>query len=212
MQPSAETTSGRGTTNDLVAQVPREIDSAFGVFHVGDVEHPEGNELEMAAEPHELANRERVERAATDAASRGLAVQFLVRERSGRPASDELGGAFIVKTIVVQRGDSFVFVLTPLEAQFSWAKLRAHLGVNRLSLPDAEAAFAVTGYERGTITPLGASTAWPVIVDASLAGTTVLVGAGRHGIAAQLRADDLVHAYGGEYVDLGDTATQRRQA
>lgn len=166
----------------------------------------------MAAEHHEPAGRELVEGAAADAASRGLAVEFIARERSGRPVADEFGGAFIVKTIVVQRGDSFVFVLTPLEAQFSWARLRAHLGVNRLSLPDADAAFAATGYERGTITPLGASTAWPVIVDASLAGATVLVGAGRHGIAARLRADDLVHAYGGAYVDLVDTATQRRQA
>ena len=48
-------------------------------------------------------------------------------------------------------------------------KLRAHLGVTRMSLPDATEARNVTGYERYTITPFGATRAWPVIADASLA-------------------------------------------
>lgn len=143
-----------------------------------------------------------VERAAADAAARGLGVEFLVRDSTGRPTSGDYGGTTIVKTIVVQRGDSFVFVLTPLDAQFRWANLRAHLGVNRLSLPDADAAFAATGYERGTITPLGASSAWPVILDSSLAGKDILVGAGKHGVGARVAADELALAYGAEVVDL----------
>ncbi|KAM9864080.1 aminoacyl-tRNA deacylase [Leucobacter sp. BZR 635] len=149
---------------------------------------------------------EQVPRAAADASARGLDVEFLQRDGSGRPTSGEFGGARIAKTVVVQRGDSFVFVLTPLDAQFSWAKLRSHLGVNRLSLPDADAAFAATGYERGTITPLGASTAWPVILDRSLAGEEILVGAGQHGIGARVRADDLVRAYAAEVAELTDVA------
>ncbi|MBP6685061.1 MAG: YbaK/EbsC family protein, partial [Leucobacter sp.] len=104
-------------------------------------------------------------RAAADADARGLTVEFISRDGAGRPTSADFDGTLIVKSVVVQRGDSFVFVLTPLDAQFSWARLRPHLGVNRLSLPDAEAAFAATGYERGTITPLGATTAWPVVLD-----------------------------------------------
>ena len=39
----------------------------------------------------------------------------------------------------------------------SWPKLRALLGVNRISMPSADVALAVTGYERGTITPLGST-------------------------------------------------------
>ena len=127
-----------------------------------------------------------------------------MRDSTGRPTSGDYGGTTIVKTIVVQRGDSFVFVLTPLDAQFRWANLRAHLGVNRLSLPDADAAFAATGYERGTITPLGASSAWPVILDSSLAGKDILVGAGKHGVGARVAADELALAYGAEVVDLGE--------
>lgn len=150
-----------------------------------------------------------VARAAVDAEARGLAVEFIEREGTGRPTAADFGGAPIVKSIVVQRGDSFVFVLTPLDAQFSWVKLRTHLGVNRLSLPDADAAFDATGYRRGTITPLGASTAWPVILDASLTGQAILVGAGSHGIGARVDADDLVRAYGADVVDLsGEHAAQ----
>lgn len=146
-----------------------------------------------------------VSRAAADAAARGLTVEFLTRNGTGRPTSADFGGIPIVKTIVVQRGESFVFVLTPLDAQFSWPLLRAHLGVNRLSLPDADAAFAATGYRRGTITPLGASTAWPVVLDESLAGQDILLGAGASGIGAKVSADALVRAYGAAVVDLGDT-------
>ena len=72
----------------------------------------------------------------------------------------------VVKTLVVRRADDdFVFVLVPGDRVISWPKLRALLGVTRLSLPDAAQALAATGYERGTITPFGSSRAWPVVAD-----------------------------------------------
>jgi Cys-tRNA(Pro)/Cys-tRNA(Cys) deacylase len=68
--------------------------------------------------------------------------------------------ADVVKTLVVRRADNdFVFVLVPGDRTISWPKLRATLGVSRLSLPDAAVAKAATGYERGTITPFGSSQA-----------------------------------------------------
>ena len=74
--------------------------------------------------------------------------------------------AGIVKTIVVRRGDDdFLFVLVPGDRTISWPKLRALLGVSRLSMPDAATAKDVTGYERGTITPFGSLVAWPVVAD-----------------------------------------------
>ena len=64
----------------------------------------------------------------------------------------------LLRTIVVRRGeDDYLFVLVPGGRRFDWPKLRAHVGVNRMSLPDADEAKAVTGYERGTITPFGFS-------------------------------------------------------
>src|SRR6478609_6487979 len=77
--------------------------------------------------------------------------------------------ANIVKTLVVRRGDEdYLFVLVPGDRTISWPRLRTLLGVSRLSMPDKEVAREVTGYERGTITPFGSSTAWPVIADALL--------------------------------------------
>ena len=77
--------------------------------------------------------------------------------RTQRARSAEESAAFqgielgqLLRTIVVRRGaDDYVFVLVPGGRQIDWPKLRAHLGVSRLSLPDAEEAKTTTGYERG---------------------------------------------------------------
>jgi Cys-tRNA(Pro)/Cys-tRNA(Cys) deacylase len=75
--------------------------------------------------------------------------------------------------------------------------------VSRLSLPDAEAARAATGYERGTITPFGTSRPWPVIADASIAGAgTVTIGGGAHGVSLAVDADELLEAVAAEVVDV----------
>src|SRR3712207_4626046 len=80
----------------------------------------------------------------------------------------------VVKTMVVRRGpDDHLFVLVPGDREISWPKRRAVLGVNRLSMPDAEVARAVTGYERGTITPFGSATTLPVVADERIAGGTI---------------------------------------
>ena len=57
----------------------------------------------------------------------------------------------------------------PGDRQISWPKLRSLLGVSRMSMPDATTAKEVTGYERGTITPFGSTTRWPVVADERLA-------------------------------------------
>ena len=47
----------------------------------------------------------------------------------------------VVKTLVVRRGEEdLLFVLVPGDRQISWPKLRALLGVSRMSMPDAAAA------------------------------------------------------------------------
>ena len=113
----------------------------------------------------------------------------------------------IVKTMVVRRGpDDHLFVLVPGDRQISWPKLRALLGVSRLSMPDADAARAVTGYERGTITPFGAATALPVVADERVVGRTVSIGAGAHGLAATVAADDVIASLGAQVADVTDPA------
>jgi Cys-tRNA(Pro)/Cys-tRNA(Cys) deacylase len=116
--------------------------------------------------------------------------------------------ADLVKTMVVRRGEGdYLFVLVPGDRQISWPKLRALLGVSRLSLPDAATAQQVTGYARGTITPFGARTAWPVVADASLAGDPqrrVSVGGGDHGVAFTVPAQATITHLGAQVADVTD--------
>lgn len=108
----------------------------------------------------------------------------------------------VIKTLVVRRGqDDHLFVLVPGDRQISWPKLRALLGVNRISLPDKEVAREVTGYERGTITPFGSLTALPVIADAAITGT-ISIGAGDHGVAATLDADGMIAHLDAQVADV----------
>lgn len=110
----------------------------------------------------------------------------------------------VVKTIVVRLSDDdYRFVLVPGDREIAWPKLRALLGVNRLSMPSAEVAFEVTGYVRGTITPLGSTTPWPVVADASLSGP-VSLGGGAHGVALTVDAADLVRALDASVADVTD--------
>jgi len=109
----------------------------------------------------------------------------------------------IVKTMVVRRAaDDYLFVLVPGDSEIAWPKLRALLEVSRLSMPDAATARAVTGYERGTITPFGALTALPVIADSSMAGRLVSIGAGVHGVAMTLDADAMLTALNATVADI----------
>jgi Cys-tRNA(Pro)/Cys-tRNA(Cys) deacylase len=110
----------------------------------------------------------------------------------------------VVKTLVVRLADDdFRFVLVPGDREISWPKLRALLGVSRMSMPSADVALAVTGYVRGTITPLGSTTAWPVVADATMTGP-VSIGGGDHGLALTVDAAQLVAALGAAVADVTD--------
>jgi Cys-tRNA(Pro)/Cys-tRNA(Cys) deacylase len=142
--------------------------------------------LETMGIPFRVVRTERAGSAAESAALQGIPVEALLR------------------TIVVRRGeDDYLFVLVPAGRRFDWPRLRAHLGVTRLSLPDADEAHAVTGYVRYTITPFGSTRAWPVIVDASVAGRPVVaIGGGAHGVNVHLAPADLVAALDATVVDV----------
>ncbi len=92
--------------------------------------------------------------------------------------------SMIVKTLVLRRAsDEFLFVLVPGDREISWPKLRAVLGVQRISMPDAATALAATGYQRGTITAFGAHTAWPVFADERIGPGEISLGSGEPGAA-----------------------------
>lgn len=127
-----------------------------------------------------------------------------VRSLEEAAAARGVDPSAVVKTIVVRlTDDDYRFVLVPGDREIAWPKLRALLALNRLSMPSAETAFAVTGYVRGTITPLGSTTAWPVVADASLSGP-VSLGGGAHGVALTVDAAELVRALGATVADVTD--------
>jgi len=111
--------------------------------------------------------------------------------------------AAVVKSLLVRRGeDDYLLVLVPGDRSISWPKLRSLLGVSRLSMPDADTAFDVTGYRRGTITPLGLDL--PVVADERLVGQEITLGSGEPGVAIGLEADPLIAAFSATVADVAD--------
>jgi Cys-tRNA(Pro)/Cys-tRNA(Cys) deacylase len=154
------------------------------------------------------------ERVQSDALERGLDVEIVQRPvaNSLAEAAAALGldPSGVVKTLVVKRHDGdFIFALVPGDRQISWAKLRALVGVNKLSMPHQDVAREATGYERGTITPLGSSTAWPVYADERIVGRRVTLGAGEHGLSAFVDADPFIKAFDATVADITDELKQR---
>lgn len=148
-----------------------------------------------------------LDRVRSAAAERNLTIE--IRERPAASSLEEAAGLLglqpsdIVKTLVVKRSDdTYLFALIPGDRSISWPKLRAVVGVNKLQLPDPQRALDATGYQRGTIVPLGSTTAWPVFADASIAGRRVAMGAGAHGYSLFVEADDLIAAYSATVADI----------
>jgi Cys-tRNA(Pro) deacylase len=144
--------------------------------------------IAAAGVPHRVVRTERAATAEQAAELQGIPLDALLR------------------TIVVRRGDDdYLFVVVPAGRRFDWPRLRSHLGVRRLTLPDAEEARAVTGYERYTITPLGSTRAWPVIVDAPVIDQPVVsIGGGGFGVSLHLAPTDLIAALGAEVVPVSE--------
>lgn len=142
--------------------------------------------LEATGVPFEVVRTERASSAEESASLQGIPVEALLR------------------TIVVRRGEGdYLFVLVPAGRRFDWPKLRTHLGVSRLSLPDADEAQAATGYVRYTITPFGSTTAWPVIADGAIEGLDrVAIGGGDFGVNLHLAPADLVRALDAELANV----------
>ena len=140
-----------------------------------------------------------------------LGVVFQVRQHGRVGSLEEAARARgvepdnLIKTLVVRRGpDDHILVLVPGARVIAWPRLRALLGVNRISMPDAEEARAVTGYERGTITPFGLASPLPVVADERISGHQVSIGGGAHGVGILIDGDRLVEVTDATLADVTD--------
>jgi Cys-tRNA(Pro) deacylase len=147
------------------------------------------------------------------AAARALGLEFTVtrhgpvRSLAEAAAARGVAPSAVIKTMVVRiTDDDYRFVLVPGDREIAWPKLRSLLGVSRLSMPDAQTAHRATGYERGTITPLGSTHAWPVVADERVAGT-VSLGGGAHGVALSVDGTALTTALNATVADVTDPST-----
>ena len=124
--------------------------------------------------------------------------------RSAEEAAEKRGISIdqLAKTLVVRiEEDRYVLALVPGDSGMDYKKLRSHLGVRRLSMPDPDEAFVATGYRRGTITPLGAG--HPAILDTRLLGhSEISLGAGVAGWAIHIDPADLVEAFDVTVADI----------
>ncbi len=143
--------------------------------------------------------------------SAGLDYRVLVHTAPVRSLADAAAArgvevVDVVKTLVVRRGqDDYLFVLVPGGRQISWPKLRGLLGISRMSMPPAAEAFDATGFERGTITPLGSARAWPVVADVVLASRAeITLGSGVHDVAIGVDATALLEAVAATIADVTD--------
>ncbi|WP_067165946.1 aminoacyl-tRNA deacylase [Microbacterium sp. TNHR37B] len=137
-----------------------------------------------------------------------------LRERPAAKSLEEaaaligIAPASIVKTLVVKRADdTYLFALIPGDRAISWPKLRAVVGVNKLQLPDPQRALEATGYERGTIVPIGSTTDWPVFADEAIVGERIAMGAGAHGYSLFVDADELIASYRATVADISQPLT-----
>lgn len=111
----------------------------------------------------------------------------------------------LVKTMVVRvEADDHRFVLVPGDRVIAWGRLRALLGVSRMTMADTGRAAELTGYERGTITPFGSRTSLPVVADGRIRGRTVSMGMGEHGAGVTVDADQVLAHLDATVADVTD--------
>lgn len=156
---------------------------------------------------------EALTRVSLDASRRDIPIEIVPRDEatSLEEAAELLGviPAHLLKTLVIKRSDdTYLFALVPGGRKLSWPKLRAVVGVNKLSLPDAGLAYDVTRYVRGTITPFGSHTVLPLFIDSSVfeepVPEAIALGCGEPGHGLLVAPQDLANGFDATIADISD--------
>ena len=76
--------------------------------------------------------------------------------------------------------------------QISWKRLRAALGIARISIASEAEVLAATGFVRGAVTPLGLPRPVRILADESVfINSEISIGSGVRGVAIILKSLDL---------------------
>ena len=142
-----------------------------------------------------------------------LSIPYRLFEHTQQPESLEQAASQrgqlpeqVVRSILFRLGEGqFVMVLMAGSGQISWKRIRAHLGVARISMASEAEILSATGYVRGAVTPLGVPMPMRILADKSVfIPEEISIGSGVRGVAIIMKSNDLKQAV--EAVDIGDFA------
>lgn len=102
----------------------------------------------------------------------------------------------VIRSLLFRLGpENFLMVLMPGQKQVSWPGLRTYCGQSRLSLASAAEVLEVTGYQIGTVSPLGLPRPLRILADESIfTETEISLGSGEANCALLLTSRDLQKA------------------
>ncbi len=134
-----------------------------------------------------------------------LQIPYRIFEHQQQPGSLEQAASErgqvpgqVIRSILFRSGvENFFLVMVAGSRQISWRKLRAHLGVSRISLASEDQVLQVTGCVVGTVSPIGLPQPIPSLADASVFKVEeVSIGSGALRMAIILKSADLRLALG----------------
>lgn len=135
-----------------------------------------------------------------------LHYRFEHRTQVARAAAEAIGVPpdRVVKSLVfVADCRTFVFALIGGDASVSRRKLGRAIGRKQAEPAAARDAQRMTGYLVGGISPLGAKTALPVVLDAAAAmHRDLVINAGARGTLVRLTTEDLIRVTGAIVADI----------
>jgi Cys-tRNA(Pro) deacylase len=100
----------------------------------------------------------------------------------------------VIRTILFRKKqDDFLVVLAPGDKQISWKKLRDKLHLRHITTATRDEVLSITGYEPGTVSPLGLPSGLPIYYDSAIAKKKeISFGSGEAKKALILDAQDLL--------------------
>jgi len=97
----------------------------------------------------------------------------------------------VFKTLLVRSGRAFALGVVPATAELSLRAMARAWGQPDAQMADPGDIQRMTGYVRGSVSPLGTKRSLPVFLDFSAQGREIAVSAGRRGQELFVQGDDL---------------------
>ena len=108
----------------------------------------------------------------------------------------------VFKTLLVRSGREFALGVVPGDQELSLHALARVWRRTEAEMANPADIQRITGYVRGSVSPLGTRRVLPVFLDRSAQARTIAVSAGQRGQELLLRGDDLLLAVAGTWAAL----------